>query len=873
MFRYSWILGLLIAATMTSRIDAAASLEPQPQISASWRLIENFPDVHFTAELKLTNRGRAPLDRNWTLYFNSASKLLPDSVAPDFRLTHINGDFYALSPGDKFEPIKPNESRTIAYGAKGWAMTLSYATSGLYWIAGDPADRGNKPNIVPLRVEPFPSADKLQRGPNDIVEVSSAESRFQQNEHLHTLRHDLLTTVTPTPVSSRALPGQLTLKRDTKIVFEPAVDREAKFLATSLSELLMNKVPAESMKPSGRAPSPNEIRLRIAEVDVGGSRKTAGEEAYQLTIDPKGGVEIVGTDPTGVFYGIQTLRALLPVESFRNRHDHIEVAATQISDAPRFHYRGLHLDVARNFHSLSAVKKLIDLMAFYKLNRFHLHLSDDEGWRIEITSLPELTQVGGRRGHTLDDTDRLMPSHGSGPFADPAASPGSGFYSQADFIELLRYADERHISVIPEIDLPGHARAAIKSMAARSRRLQSTDPNAAQECLLTDPSDTSHYESVQMWHDNVVDVGRDSTYHFIETVVSELTSMYRQADVPLVSIHLGGDEVPDGAWEKSPACTRISINAESKISRRGQMELQFLNRASQLLLEHSIQPACWEDCLLLETRQDSHAGETRRAAGQPTPIAYVWNSVWGWGQEDTAYRLANAGFDVVLCSAPNFYFDLACAKDPQELGYCWAGFVNVQAPFHFSPLDAFQGGNRTVMGQPVTNESLAAKVRLTDDGARHVLGIQGELWSENLRSREALEYMAFPRAIALAERAWAAAPDSTSAHNSPPSANSASAAWNEFANRLGQREMPRLDYLCGGVEYRLPPPGATIRDGKIYANVELPGLTLRYTTDGTEPTGSSSVYSEPITSRHRVMLKSFDSRGRGSRSAVVPVND
>ena len=135
MLRYSWIISLLTAATMTSRTYAAAD-EQQPQISASWRLIENFPDVHFTAELTLTNRGRAPLDRNWTLYFNSASKLLPESVAPDFQLTHINGDFYSLHPGARFEPVKPGENRTIAYRAKGWAMTLSYAPSGLYWIAG-----------------------------------------------------------------------------------------------------------------------------------------------------------------------------------------------------------------------------------------------------------------------------------------------------------------------------------------------------------------------------------------------------------------------------------------------------------------------------------------------------------------------------------------------------------------------------------------------------------------------------------------------------------------------------------------------------------------------------------------------------------------
>ena len=136
-----------------------------------------------------------------------------------------------------------------------------------------------------------------------------------------------------------------------------------------------------------------------------------------------------------------------------------------------FRYRGVHLDVARNFQSKATVKKLLDLMAFYKLNRLHWHLTDDEGWRIEIRALPELTDVGARRGHTLDEANHLVPSHGSGPFADDATSPGNGFYSQDDFVEILQYAHARHITVIPELDFPGHARAAIKAMEARHRRL------------------------------------------------------------------------------------------------------------------------------------------------------------------------------------------------------------------------------------------------------------------------------------------------------------------------------------------------------------------------------------------------------------------
>ena len=405
--------------------------------------------------------------------------------------------------------------------------------------------------------------------------------------------------------------------------------------------------------------------------------KGAGDEAYQLTVRPDKGMEIVGSDSAGVFYGVQTLRALLPLEAYRRPSKELSIKATRIADAPRFGYRGLHLDVARNFQSKETVKKLLDLMAFYKLNRFHWHLTDDEGWRVEIPALPELTAVGGRRGHTLDEADRLLPSQGSGPVPDPAASAGSGFYTQEDFIEILRYAGERHIRVIPELDLPGHARAAIKAMEARRHRLTAAgQEEEADRFLLTDPADSSQYESVQMRRGNVVDVGRESTYRFLDVVVGELVDIYSRAGVELKTIHLGGDEVPAGAWEESPACKELAVDADSANARRGQLELHFLRRSRDILARHGIQAACWEDCILPSLDNSANSAGRVLADGGPPLCVYVWNNVWGWGREDAAYRLANAGFDVVLCNATQLYFDLAYEKDTQEPGYYWAGFVS-----------------------------------------------------------------------------------------------------------------------------------------------------------------------------------------------------
>ena len=184
-----------------------------------------------------------------------------------------------------------------------------------------------------------------------------------------------------------------------------------------------------SLPPEGAR---NSIHLRIGDVAPPGRDVANPNEAYVLTIAPDSGIDIVGRDAAGVFYAIQSLRNWLPIEAYRGKHHQLTLDAARISDAPRFNYRGMHLDVARNFQSKQTVEKLLDVMAFYKLNRLHLHLTDDEGWRIEITALPELTNIGGYRGHTLDELDHLIPSQGSGAIADPKVSVGSGFYSQDD---------------------------------------------------------------------------------------------------------------------------------------------------------------------------------------------------------------------------------------------------------------------------------------------------------------------------------------------------------------------------------------------------------------------------------------------------------
>ncbi|HRI22850.1 MAG TPA: family 20 glycosylhydrolase, partial [Panacibacter sp.] len=425
------------------------------------------------------------------------------------------------------------------------------------------------------------------------------------------------------------------------------------------------------------------------------------------------------------------------------------MVSQEVEDAPRFGYRAIMLDVARNFQPKQEILKLLDAMALYKLNVFHLHFTDDEGWRIEIPSLPELTAVGAVRGHTLDNRQFLQPSHGSGPGVSNAQ--GSGYYSKADFIEILKYANERHITVIPEVETPGHARAAIKSMDARYENfIKAGNKAEAERFLLHDLNDQSQYASVQSWNDNVIDVALPSAYRFIETVVSDLQKMYREAGVPLTTIHMGGDEVPAGVWEKSPAFFSLQ-KTNTAIKNTDDLWYYFYGRVNKILKDHGLFLSGWEETAMRKTKLDG------KKYYVPNPDfvnenfqADVWNNTIGGGSEDLAYKLANAGYKVVLSCVSNNYFDMAYYKNFEEPGYYWGGFTDIDKPFDFIPYDYFKNVKAGKDGNPVDQSVFIGKQRLTDFGKSNIVGIKGLLWEETVKSTSRMEYMIFPKILALA---------------------------------------------------------------------------------------------------------------------------
>ncbi len=829
------------------------------QIKLKWECVSNLVEGEFfLAELTISNLSDAILPATgWALYFNTCRMIKPETVTGGLIAGQVSGDLFCLFPGADFAEMAPNTSRVIRFKSALWVISETDAPLGFYIVYNHGAPDEYAEVIGDPEIVPFARTEQCKRVALDNVPSMTPTLRFDENAGLSLLPVSEVARITPTPVESSFTDGCYVISADTLIVHGRGLENEAAFLQAALRDV--------SGCVLQRAASGLGITLQIGSVTVPDTG--APDEAYLLEIGVHG-IVITGATAHGVANGIQSLRQLLPLEAYRNVMPLLAVPHGRVLDAPRFAYRGMMLDVVRHFSSKETVLRLLDCMALYKLNKFHFHVTDDEGWRVEIQSLPELTEFGAKRGFSVDEAECLCPSFGSGAMVTD--SGGSGFYNRAEFIEILKFATQRHIEIIPEFNVPGHSRAAIKSMEIRYKHLMGQGRQvAAEQYLLTDFKDQSIYESVQLWHDNVICIAKESCYRFIETVLLEVQSMYEEAGAPLTTIHTGGDEVPHGAWEKSPLCQ--AFMKKQGMESIGQLQDYFLGRYRDILKKFGLVVGGWEEIAL------SRVPESVPAKFVPNPLfvdanfqPYVWNNAWGRGQEDFAYQLANAGYKVVLCNATNLYFDLGYAKDPKEPGYYWGGFIETRAAFEFCPLDIYTTATVDVLGNPVKPEVLAKMQRLTPTGSANVLGIQGQLWGENARSRERVEYLIMPRLLGLAERAWANEPGWTAITDKPTRDAKMAGDWNQFANRLGQRELPRLDGFLNGYGYRIPLPGIKIDDGKFHANLSAPGLAMRYTLDGQEPTTASALYCGPVPVASGVVkVAAFSTTGRKGRTAEL----
>lgn len=495
-------------------------------------------------------------------------------------------------------------------------------------------------------------------------------------------------------------------------------------------------------------------------------------ESYRLSATPAG-VEITAPAPAGLFYGLQTLRQILQGSAGISASGRSPsggriapaaassrpVPAVTITDAPRFPYRGLHLDVGRHFQPVSFVKRYIDVMARYKFNTFHWHLTEDQGWRIEIPRYPRLTSVGACRAETMFEKN-----------FDPYVGDGirhCGFYTQEEIREVVAYARARYVTVIPEIEMPGHSKAAL----------------AAYPELACTPGP---FEVRTTWGvDDDILCPSEQTFAFLEGVLTEVMALF-----PSRYIHIGGDEAPKTRW-------RASAVAQEVIRREGlkdEHELQswFIRRIEQFLLRHDRRLIGWDEIL--------------EGGLAPQATVMSWRGISG------GIDAAKQGHDVIMTPTSYLYFDYYQgdpAFEPMAIG----GLVPLHQVYGYEPV-------------PDT---------LTAEEARHVLGAQGNVWTEYLKTPAAIEYMAYPRALALAEVTW-----------SPREARS----WESFVARL-----PGALAALGrrGVEYRLPHveglEGDQLTLGervRVTLRTLLPESEVRYTLDGSDPTPSSARYEGPL---------------------------
>lgn len=847
---FSLFLAILLLAGCSQTGEPDLRISPSP-ITMEWNLVSNFePENKHRAVLTLTNTGEAELPADgWTLYFNSVRMLDPESFPEQYRVSHVNGYFFKLEPTERSTSIEPGEQTEIEYLANYFAIKASDAPEGFYFVFDD----GSIQDVDSVTVQLFTGSEQQHRSPNDNIPLPDPEFTFTENSRLELLDRSTLEGITPTPAEQELAEGTYRFPDPLTIAFDSLFTREARLLADAVSREL--DIETRMVSASGSESAEGVLFTRT-------DQRFTSPEAYAIDISP-GGITVSADEPAGAFYAVQSLRSLVA-----NRPgEALEIRFRSITDQPAFAYRGMHLDVSRNFQQVESVKRLLDIMALYKLNTFHFHLTDDEGWRLEIDSLPELTEVGGRRGHTETEENYLFPVYGSGPDPAPGASMGSGWYTREEYIDILQYAAERHIDVIPEIDMPGHARAAIIAMRARANRLMAEgDTAAANRFRLDEPADSSTYQSVQHYTDNVINVCQESTYRFMDLVIDDVTAMHAEAGVPLNMIHMGGDEVPHGAWEQSPACR--SLLTTEGIDTIGQLKSYFFGRMIDKLESEEIRMGGWEEVALRENDEGS-SGINPDFEGRAVP--YVWSNIWGGGTEDRAYRLANEGYKVVMSHASNFYFDFAYNKHWQEPGFYWAAMFNTEAPFSFIPFNLFKNATRDSYGNPLPDDYFDDMAQLREESTSNILGIQGQLWSETVNEPGRMEYMILPRLLGLAERAWGGQPGWSRHADADRMEQERIAAWNEFAHRIGTLEMPRMDRLYDDIGYRIPPPGAVVTNDTLTANISLPGFVIRYEINGQDPTTNSPEYTGPVklSPGDRVRLAAFSTTGRSGRSVVV----
>jgi hexosaminidase len=843
---------LLFLTSCVSEDKTASYISGNLEIKWALEMNTFFPNEKADAEFTFINRGNRKINgSDWKLYFTQQS--MQPLVSADSslgKIEHINGYFYSFSPSVAMV-IEPLDSVVFRAAFEGTYIKEAFCPDGLYISAFEGTTNESVFKPAKFTRLPLGTGDKVFPGFNALV--ATPENIYSKYNKMKLLPEEETGLLIPSPAFLKKTGETLILRENTELVAPGAAVNEAAYFNETLQKLFGVTV---TVIDKGD-PAPNRIVMKLVSKNLSGS----SDESYRLSVSRNGGVLIEASSSKGIFYAIQSLFQLT---SFNGEEAFIP--CLEIFDFPRFAFRGFMLDIARNFQTKEAVYKLIDLLALYKINSLDIRLTDDEGWRIEIPGLPELTEVGSRRGHTLDASDRLMPAFGSGALPEAECNSGTGYLTRQDYIDIVGYAGRRHIMIIPEICFPSHANAAIRSMEARYRKYSgSGDMDKAEEYRLIDPDDTSKYFSAQMFTGNVACAARESVYRFYGKVIDEIVSMHSDAGYPLSFFHNGGDEVPEGAWSGSPLSIAFAAKEGIEGGTAG-LHPYFFRKVLDLTSKHNLKTGGWEEVVL--KRGSGEKREVNSEFVNNNVIPFIWDNTGD--NADLGYRIANAGYSVVLCCATNLYFDFAYNTDPAEPGHYWAGFQEEKDPFVMAPFNIQYSTVYNDYGYLDPTIERSGKIeKLRAENEKRILGLQAQLWTETVKGMDMMEYYTVPKIFAFAEKAWAPARTWENEANPVKRIHAIDYEWNEFANRIVRRGLPMLDRLNGGYNYRIPSPGAIIENDTLKAVLQLPGLPMRYTTDGSDPGNGSELYTGPVKVMGEAIIRAFSPSGRAGKSVTV----
>ena len=482
-------------------------------------------------------------------------------------------------------------------------------------------------------------------------------------------------SIIPAPASMICHEGSFIFNGKTKIIVSPLND-QTKLSADFLALLVKNPTGQTLTVTEGQKPVNGSLFLIL-------DPSIKNDEGYTLSVTTKG-VTIHAKTAVGLFYAVQTIRQLLPAEVEKSalvKGLQLSLPVCEITDEPRFTYRGMHLDVGRHLFPVASIKRYIDMLALHKMNTFHWHLTEDQGWRIEIKKYPRLTEIGGFRKETVLGQQKKTNNTFDG-------KPYGGFYTQNEVREVVEYARTKFITVLPEIEMPGHALAALTAYPEFS-------------CT------GGPFEVRKLWgvDEDVFCAGNEQVFNFLQDVLTEVMDLF-----PSKYIHIGGDECPKKRWEKCPKCQK-RIKDEGL---KNEFELQsyFIRRIEKYVSSKGRNIIGWDEIL----------------EGGLAPGA----TVMSWRGEAGGIEAAISGHDVIMTPGKYTYFCYYQSENHDNEPLALGGYVPLEMAYGYNP----------------TPKELSA------DEQKHILGLQGCLWSEDIPTPEILEYMAYPRTFAIAETGW-----------------------------------------------------------------------------------------------------------------------